>query len=113
MPFCDLHCHSTASDGTVPPEALAQLAKNADLTAIALTDHDTIEGLPACAAVANASDEIAKRSAAQVFVDRDVVRFAGVRRHVQRFAVGQVEADASFGADDAELARMSFVFVEK
>lgn len=47
MAFVDLHCHSTASDGTVPPEGLAKLAKDASLTAIALTDHDTTAGLPA------------------------------------------------------------------
>ena len=40
--------HSTASDGTDRPEALAKLAKNAGLGAIALTDHDTTEGLSAC-----------------------------------------------------------------
>ena len=49
MKFCDLHAHSTASDGTTPPEELAVLAKHAGLQAIALTDHDTTAGLPACA----------------------------------------------------------------
>jgi len=42
----DLHIHSTASDGTVPPEKLPELAAAAGLTAIALTDHDTVKGLP-------------------------------------------------------------------
>ncbi len=42
--------HSTASDGSDPPEALPRLAKQARLAAIALTDHDTTAGLPACAA---------------------------------------------------------------
>ncbi len=41
--------HSTASDGTTPPQDLATLAKAAGVAAIALTDHDTTEGLPACA----------------------------------------------------------------
>jgi predicted metal-dependent phosphoesterase TrpH len=43
--FCDLHMHSTASDGTDRPEALGALAKAAGLGAIALTDHDTVAGL--------------------------------------------------------------------
>ena len=43
--YCDLHAHSTASDGTDAPGDLPRLAKNAGLDAIALTDHDTTEGL--------------------------------------------------------------------
>jgi len=42
----DLHCHSIFSDGTDTPEALAGLADAAGLRALALTDHDTLEGLP-------------------------------------------------------------------
>ncbi len=41
----DLHTHSTASDGTFSPEELIYLAKKEGLQALALTDHDTIEGL--------------------------------------------------------------------
>lgn len=41
----DLHVHSTCSDGTVPPEKLPALAHAAGLSAIALTDHDTTEGI--------------------------------------------------------------------
>ncbi|MCC6579396.1 MAG: PHP domain-containing protein [Phycisphaeraceae bacterium] len=48
--FCDLHMHSTASDGTVTPDELPAMAKAAGLSAIALTDHDTTAGLPACQA---------------------------------------------------------------
>ena len=49
MAFCDLHIHSTASDGSDPPEALPRLVKDAGLAAFALTDHDTPDGLAACA----------------------------------------------------------------
>jgi len=41
----DLHLHSTASDGTLTPEEVVTLAKQANLTAIALTDHDSVDGL--------------------------------------------------------------------
>lgn len=51
MPEIDLHTHSTASDGTLSPSELVHLAANISLKAIALTDHDTVQGLPeACAA---------------------------------------------------------------
>ena len=42
----DLHCHSLFSDGTDTPEALARRAEAVGLTALALTDHDTLSGLP-------------------------------------------------------------------
>jgi predicted metal-dependent phosphoesterase TrpH len=50
--FCDLHLHSTASDGTNAPADLPRLCKAAGLSAFALTDHDTTAGLAACAAAA-------------------------------------------------------------
>jgi predicted metal-dependent phosphoesterase TrpH len=40
-----LHTHSTASDGSLTPSRLIEEAANQGLSAIALTDHDTIEGL--------------------------------------------------------------------
>lgn len=43
----DLHTHSTASDGTLPPEKVVEAAERCGLKAIALTDHDTIAGVPA------------------------------------------------------------------
>ncbi len=42
----DLHTHSTFSDGSLTPEQLAQEAAFARLSAVALTDHDSIEGVP-------------------------------------------------------------------
>lgn len=41
----DLHTHSTESDGTLTPQELMQLASDSGLSAIALTDHDTVGGL--------------------------------------------------------------------
>jgi len=46
----DLHVHSTASDGSLAPEAVVERARGAGLAAIALTDHDTLAGLPAAIA---------------------------------------------------------------
>jgi 3',5'-nucleoside bisphosphate phosphatase len=45
MPGFDLHTHSTFSDGTLEPEQVVELAATRDLTGIALTDHDTTEGV--------------------------------------------------------------------
>lgn len=44
--ICDLHTHSTASDGQYSPSELVALAKQRGLEVLALTDHDTLDGLP-------------------------------------------------------------------
>lgn len=41
----DLHTHSTASDGTDSPSELVRKASEAQLAVLALTDHDTLDGL--------------------------------------------------------------------
>jgi predicted metal-dependent phosphoesterase TrpH len=43
--FIDLHTHSTASDGSYSPGELIRHAKEKGLSAVALTDHDTVEGI--------------------------------------------------------------------
>jgi hypothetical protein len=43
----DLHSHSTASDGTLEPEALVRRAHATGVAVLALTDHDTTAGLEA------------------------------------------------------------------
>jgi predicted metal-dependent phosphoesterase TrpH len=51
----DLHLHSTCSDGTCTPAELAERAVHAGLHAIALTDHDTVEGNTEFLAAASAA----------------------------------------------------------
>ena len=50
----DLHCHSTASDGAFDPAEVVARAAAAGVTTLALTDHDTLEGLAEAAAAATA-----------------------------------------------------------
>lgn len=45
----DLHTHSTVSDGSDQPEAIPELAAAAGCRAVALTDHDRLEGIEAAA----------------------------------------------------------------
>jgi predicted metal-dependent phosphoesterase TrpH len=49
--FVDLHMHSTASDGSRAPGDVVREAKRIGLSAIALTDHDTLDGLTEAEAV--------------------------------------------------------------
>lgn len=48
----DLHVHTTASDGTAKPEEVVALAGELGLSAVAITDHDTVSGYKAAAAAA-------------------------------------------------------------
>jgi 3',5'-nucleoside bisphosphate phosphatase len=47
MPWIDLHTHSTFSDGALSPSQLIDLALKRSVSALALTDHDTVAGIPA------------------------------------------------------------------
>ena len=40
----DLHLHSTYSDGSFSPEELVKMAKEKNISTIAIADHDTVEG---------------------------------------------------------------------
>lgn len=44
--LCDLHTHTYYSDGSLSPEELVRRAEEAHLSAIALTDHNSVAGLP-------------------------------------------------------------------
>jgi predicted metal-dependent phosphoesterase TrpH len=51
----DLHTHSTASDGLLTPAQLVALAAERGLRTLALTDHDTVAGIPEASAAASAA----------------------------------------------------------
>ncbi len=51
----DLHSHSTASDGSDSPTEVVRLATECGLSSLALTDHDTQEGIPAAMSAATSS----------------------------------------------------------
>ncbi|MFH1143980.1 MAG: PHP domain-containing protein [Candidatus Eisenbacteria bacterium] len=44
--WVDLHCHTTASDGSEPPRRLFEMARATGLRAIGFCDHDSIAGVP-------------------------------------------------------------------
>ena len=46
MSRLDLHLHTTCSDGSHTPTAVVELARKARVSALAITDHDTVSGLP-------------------------------------------------------------------
>ena len=56
MPGYDLHSHSNRSDGTLRPAEVMALAAHRELAGVALTDHDTFDGLEEAAAKAGELD---------------------------------------------------------
>jgi len=53
---CDLHIHSTCSDGSQTPEEIVAEAIEKSLTAIAIADHDTVQGVMPAVEAARGSD---------------------------------------------------------
>jgi predicted metal-dependent phosphoesterase TrpH len=58
MKSADLHLHTTCSDGILMPADLVRAAKDAGLDAIAITDHDTFDGIAPALAAANGAMQI-------------------------------------------------------
>lgn len=46
--FADLHIHTFYSDGTLSPQEVVEEAHQGGLSCIAVTDHDVLDGIPAC-----------------------------------------------------------------
>ncbi len=55
MKFADLHLHTYFSDGTFSPEEVVNHGHRLGLAALALTDHDSVEGCPRMAAACQAA----------------------------------------------------------
>lgn len=130
MKYIDLHVHSTYSDGTNTPAELVALANTSGLSAIALTDHDTIDGIRfAQAAAASLTTETPLRiipgvelSAAYkerdihilgLFIDpentalSDALMTARENRRQRNLTMLQRLSDAGYPLTEAELANGS------
>ncbi|MCK5843736.1 MAG: PHP domain-containing protein [Victivallales bacterium] len=77
MSFIDLHTHSTASDGTCLPVEIVALARELGLSAVALTDHDTMAGVPEFLEAGNREPSLEALPGVEVSVD-----FAGKEVHI-------------------------------
>src|SRR5881397_3409466 len=79
--FADLHLHTSFSDGTYTPEELVERAGQLRLAAVALTDHDTVEG---CARMS-----VAARSAGLEFIPATelTAEFDGIELHLLGYFV--------------------------
>lgn len=91
----DLHCHSTASDGTLPPEQLVARAAAAGVDLLALTDHDDLSGLPAARRAA--------QRAGVAFLDGVEISVTWRERTIHVVGLGIDPQDAALGAGLAAL----------
>lgn len=64
MRYIDLHVHSNASDGTLSPTEVVELAFQKNLAAIALSDHDTVKGVCEALSAAQALNRLPENAAA-------------------------------------------------
>lgn len=76
----DLHMHSTASDGVYAPDELMELAANLGCTHVALTDHDSMAGIPP-------AQEAAKRRGMRLISGVELSCGAGREIHVLGYGV--------------------------
>jgi predicted metal-dependent phosphoesterase TrpH len=85
---CDLHCHSTASDGLLPADEVVRRAAANGVDRLALTDHDDLGGLLAARA---AADEVGMLFTNGVEIS---IEWEGLQIHILGLA---------FNVDDAQL----------
>ena len=74
MGSIDLHTHSTVSDGTYTPAALAQLARERGVRTFSLTDHDNVTGLDEAERAAQLKAELLKDKALPQVIRRSFER---------------------------------------
>lgn len=79
MKSIDLHVHSTYSDGTLTPSELVKKAFSINLAAMALTDHDTIDGIPeAVSCAADYDIELIPGIELSTFYDKKEIHIVGL-----------------------------------
>ena len=84
----DLHLHTTASDGTLTPAQLIDLCASRGLKVVAISDHDSTEGLPA--AIAAAKSHMGLRVIPAIELSTDV---PGSEIHVLGYFIDTSDAD--------------------
>jgi len=101
MKFADLHVHTHFSDGTYSPERLVEEAVAADLSCIAITDHDNISGI--APAVRAAGGRLEVLSGIEMTAERD-----GIEIHILGYLI-----DGTHQAFLAMLRKMQEVRVRR
>lgn len=100
MRYVDLHVHSNASDGTLTPSEVVHLALQKNLAAIALSDHDTVKGVPeAISAAEGTTLEVVPATELSCY-------YRNVEIHVLGLFVDYKDADFQSMLEELEQERM-------
>lgn len=104
MKYIDLHVHSNASDGTLSPTELVKAAMKNNLSAFALTDHDTIKGIDE--AISAASDLSKNGQSIRVIPGTELsVTYMGQDIHILGLFIDYKDPEFCKLLDDAALER--------
>lgn len=100
MRYVDLHVHSNASDGTLTPSEVVHLALQKNLAAIALSDHDTVKGVPEAVSAAEGTTlEVVPATELSCY-------YQNVEIHVLGLFVDYKDADFQAKLEELEQERM-------
>ena len=102
MSIADFHSHSTRSDGVLTPTELVRLAAGNGVHLLALTDHDSMEGIPEAVAAAS---EAGVRIIPSIEMSTDI---PGDEAHVLGYFLDPEDADLQrtlAGMRDSRVAR--------
>lgn len=96
----DLHMHSAASDGALPPAELVILCAERGLTHMALTDHDTMDG------IAEAADAAQQAGLCLIPGCEVSTQWQGINIHVVALMPGGLQGPMIEGLEQQRLARI-------
>ena len=115
MRRADLHTHTTCSDGRLAPAALVREAAARDLAALAVTDHDTVAGVPEARAAGRAQGvQVVAGVELSVTLDGEELHLLGyafdpshegLRRHLARFKEARRERARAMAERLTELGK--------
>jgi 3',5'-nucleoside bisphosphate phosphatase len=97
---CDFHCHSTVSDGLLPPDVVVRRAAANGVDRLALTDHDSTSGL-----------DLARRTAAEVGIElvngvEISIEWEGMPYHIVGLGIDPDEPTFASGLESVRSGRV-------
>ncbi|MEW6278242.1 MAG: PHP domain-containing protein [Candidatus Eremiobacterota bacterium] len=101
----ELHCHTTASDGTLAPAELLELAVSRGVRILCITDHDTMAAYPEARAAAR--DRLELWTGIEINCDDEIPGKGGVEVHVLGYFIDPEHGEFRRALDDLRSARQN------
>ena len=100
MELIDLHVHSNASDGSLTPSEVADEAIRMGLKAIALTDHDTVDGVAEILEYTKDKDEF-NQKVIDILLEYDLITKDNLETLIEDGKINNTESEGN--VDDKEV----------